>query len=712
MKKFIFVFIFLLVAVIGISQYNKIYNSFYVDGDGFKSISIEDKFKLLNDINFKENCSDKTLEKAVMLLTEEVFSRGSVEDKIDLLDNSDFTHFATDDLRKRLIESIVDTPNITSESYSRFLFRVCRSIDLKIVADRIEEKKYVLPFKTIDEITNDLKYISNNDEDKRKWVSIVERNNNEFKKLVLEKADRVIESTNFANKVEFFESKDYAKYLSSEIKEKLMESILTNADSEDNLVDFLFNSCRFEDFELAGKIFEKKGLNLKSKTVIKIKNEINDRNFNSLVWQRLINKYSSEKQIEVDKMAKPIIENTDFSEKISLYSTTDFLYFASDETKIRLIDSMSSMDKISKNKLISFLFNTCSENEFDFISKRIADTGCRWDQFIISDIKNNIRKSNKKLNRGYWDSISRNYIKNREKKAKEAFERIKISSSLKEKIELSRNSDFSFASFEVRKELALLTAMSAINEGNIDEKITVFLTGNSKYTSEDVRKKLLNAIVNDPNLNDNQLRNVFLSCKGEERKIAVNKMVEKKTFLPKNYIARLIDIDYFRFFDKESITKLFQDNPVGKRQLVVQAREMLQYRQYYKLLDFTKITCEILKIKPDSDLYKDIETMSFIKNKPAFRPNLKKTESQFVENKDAPIIKARILEHFNNVLAEYDEEIKNSPSAKDSQSDSEIEKDVRPGLFERIEEFFLKEDENNSEQFNKKLDKEIKNLKK
>ena len=69
-----------------------------------------------------------------------------------------------------------------------------------------------------------------------------------------------------------------------------------------------------------------------------------------MVWQRLINKYSSEKQIEVDKMAKPIIESTDFSEKISLYSTTDFLYFASDETKIRLIDSMSSMDKISKNK--------------------------------------------------------------------------------------------------------------------------------------------------------------------------------------------------------------------------------------------------------------------------------------------------------------------------------------------------------------------------
>ncbi|MBQ2594543.1 MAG: hypothetical protein II567_14845 [Candidatus Riflebacteria bacterium] len=374
MKKFVFIVIFLLAVIIGFTQYNKIYYSSFVNSEDFKSSSIEDKFKILNDRNFRDNCSDKTLEKTVMLLAEDVISRGLAEDRIDLLDNPDFIHFASDDLRKRLLESIVDSPNISGETYSRFLFRVCRSIDLKVVADRIEEKKYVLPSKTIGEIISNLNYISKNDEDKRKWENIVNRNTSDYKQLVLEKANRLIADSNYANKVDFFKSQESVKYLSSEMKEKLMDTILSNVDSEYKLVDFLFEDCSFEDFELAGKLFEKKGFNFKSDTVLKIKKEIKDKNYNSLVWQGLIEKYSSEKQIQLDKLAKTKIESKDFSEKIDFYSTTDFLYFASDETKIQIIDSMTSMNKISKNKLVYFLFNVCSENEFDFISKRIAET--------------------------------------------------------------------------------------------------------------------------------------------------------------------------------------------------------------------------------------------------------------------------------------------------------------------------------------------------
>ena len=168
MKKVIFIVILLLVVIIGFTQYNKIYYSLYVDGNGFKTSSIEEKFQLLNNNDFRENCSSSTFEKAVMILTEDVIAQGSAEDKIDLLDNSDFTHYATDDSRKRLIESIVDTKDISRNSFNRFLFKVCRSTDFKIVADRIVEKRLALDANVISDISSNLNYISKSDEEKRK----------------------------------------------------------------------------------------------------------------------------------------------------------------------------------------------------------------------------------------------------------------------------------------------------------------------------------------------------------------------------------------------------------------------------------------------------------------------------------------------------------------------------------------------------------------
>ena len=666
MKKIIFIFIFLLAVIIAFTQYNKIYYSSYVSGDTYKSSSIEEKFQLLNNKDFRENCSEATLAKAIELLTEQVISSGFAEDKIDLLDNSDFIHYATDDSRKRLIESIVDTPDISRNSFNRFLFKVCRSTDFNIVADRIVEKKYALHANIISDISSNLNYISRNNEEKRRWENIIQKNAESIKQLAIEQAIKVIENSNFNDKVVFIKSIDYRNYLASEMKEKVMDSILQAADSEEKLMNFLFKDCSYEEFEFAGERLEKQDFyKLDSKTVYSIKNEINNKYYDSKVWQRIIEKYSADRQNKIIELAKPVIEKEDFDEKLKLYSSPDFLYYASDETKIKLIDSMSTMSDITRIKLVNFLFNTCSKEEFDFFTKRIAETGCNWDYSVITDISNRIRSNKNGFSNTYWNSVVKDYRILREKKIKEIFEKIKgEKSSVKEKIELSKSKDFSYAPFEVRKELALITATSAINDGTIDEKISVFTTGNTKYTPGELRRKLLDSIVNDPNLNDSQLRDVFIVCKGEECKIAFNKMVERKTPLPPKYLSRLIDIELFKMVDKESLLKLIKDSPVSKRQLVVYAREMLQYKNYRKLLQFTDSFDELLKINSGDSLYKDIEYLKENGLNMPFRPNRKSDYSE--EKKDVSIVKGRVLEHLNKVITEYDEEIKNSSSEKET----------------------------------------------
>ena len=665
-------------VIIGFTQYNKIYYSLYVDGNGFKTSSIEEKFQLLNNNDFRENSSSSTFEKAVMILTEDVIAQGSAEDKIDLLDNSDFIHYAADDSRKRLIESIVDTKDISRNSFNRFLFKVCRSTDFKIVADRIVEKRLALDANVISDISSNLNYISKSDEEKRKWENIIQKNAEVLKQLSVDKAIKVIESSYFDEKVDFVKSIEYSKYLAPEMKEKVIDSILLSAaNSEEKLMRFLFKDCSYEQFEFAGERLEKQDFyKLNAKTVHNLKNEINNKFYNSKVWQRIIEKYSAEKQKKIDESAKPVIEKEDFAEKLNLYSSPDFLYYASDETKIKLIDSMSNMSNITRMRFVDFLFDTCSKDEFDFFTKRIAETGCNWEYSVITEISNKLRRNDKGLNTSYWNSVVKNYRILREKKIKEIFEKIKgEKTSVKDKIELAKSKDFSYAPFEVRKELALLTATSAINEGTVDDRISVFTTGNTKYTPEDVRRKLLDSIVNDPNVNDDQLRDVFIVCKGEECKIAFNKMVERKTPLPPKYLSRLIDIELFKMVDKESILILVKDNPVTKRQLVVYAREMLQYKNYGKLLQFTNSFDEILKINSSDSLYKDIVYLKENGLNMAFRPNRKSDYSE--EKKDVSIVKGRVLEHLNKVITEYDEEIKNSSNLKEIETDTNPEKNTK-----------------------------------
>ncbi len=668
MKKFIFIFIFLLVVIFSFTQYNKIYYSSFINSEGFKSSSIEDKLKLLNDKEFRDNCNEATLSRAIELLTAQVLESGFVEDKIDLLDNPDFIHYANDDLRRILIMSIFDTPDISSSSFNRFLFKVCRSTDFNIVADRIEEKKYVLNSDIISGLARNLNYICKNDEEREKWKRIIVRNTSDIKRLAVEEANKIINDNNFDNKVVFIKSKEYRIYLDQEMKEKEMDSILDAANTEQKLMDFLFKDCSFEDFKFAGDRIEKNSFAFNSGTLYKIKNEINNKFYDSPVWQRIIEKYAKEIQIKIVETAKPIIDNKDFGKKLDLYSSPDFLYFASEETKKQLIDSMSNMSDITRIRLVNFLFNTCSKEEFDFITKRIAETGCSWDYSVITEISNNIRKNNKGFSNTYWNSVIKDYRFLREKKAKELLEKVKGNTTLKEKIELSQSSDLTYASTEVRKEMANITALSAINDGTFEDKIIVFETGNLKYTDPEIRRKLLYSIINDPNITDRQLREVFLICKEEECRITFDKMAEKKAFLPQNYIAKIIKRDLLKKVNQESIIKVFKDNPIGKRQLVVQAREFLQFKNYYKLADFIKVFGDFLKIKPDSDLYKDVEFLKSSSGRPPFLPNRKITESQIIEHKDTPIVKARLLEHFNKVLAEYDEEVKNF-SSKDSQSD-------------------------------------------
>ncbi len=671
----------MLVVIFSFTQYNKIYYSSFINSEGFKSSSIEDKLKLLNDKEFRDNCNEATLSRAIELLTAQVLESGFVEDKIDLLDNPDFIHYANDDLRRILIMSIFDTPDISSSSFNRFLFKVCRSTDFNIVADRIEEKKYVLNSDIISGLARNLNYICKNDEEREKWKRIIVRNTSDIKRLAVEEANKIINDNNFDNKVVFIKSKEYRIYLDQEMKEKVMDSILDAANTEQKLMDFLFKDCSFEDFKFAGDRIEKNSFAFNSGTLYKIKNEINNKFYDSPVWQRIIEKYAKEIQIKIVETAKPIIDNKDFGKKLDLYSSPDFLYFASEETKKQLIDSMSNMSDITRIRLVNFLFNTCSKEEFDFITKRIAETGCSWDFSVITEISNNIRKNNKGFSNTYWNSVIKDYRFLREKKAKELLEKVKGNTTLKEKIELSQSSDLTYASTEVRKEMANITALSAINDGTFEDKIIVFETGNLKYTDPEIRRKLLYSIINGPNITDRQLREVFLICKEEECRITFDKMAEKKAFLPQNYIAKIIKRDLLKKVNQESIIKVFKDNPIGKRQLVVQAREFLQFKNYYKLADFIKVFGDFLKIKPDSDLYKDVEFLKSSSGRPPFLPNRKITESQIIEHKDTPIVKARLLEHFNKVLAEYDEEVKNSPT------DSEKEDDIRPGHFEQMKDF-------------------------
>ena len=681
-KIIIIIILFILIGLsiaFGPKIVNKINYTLLVNSESFKNSDAKTKFDLLDNSEFRNSCSDSEVEKVVLMLAENVVSGNNVFDKIDLLDSLDFIHYGSDELRKRLIESFLDTPNIDDSTYIRFLFKVCRSTDFKIVAEHIEEKKYVLSAKVADELRNNLKYVSNNKSVEQIWENILNRNSGDLKLGSIERANKVVENSDIDSKISFFKSREYSKYLSSEMKDKVIDSILSSKIEESKLIDFLFNICSSEDFEYVGDRLIKTGFRLDSKIIIKIKDEMKNHRYNSDSWSKVFqNDYDYNYKYLKEKV-KSVVEGKSLEETLELYGSLPFLTYADEDMRKQLIDSMSHMLITDSGKIVFFLFETCDEKEFVFISNRIEETGCFWTARVIVDIINQVNRKRKKEYSKIWNNIVEKSRQLRKERVLKQAEELEKTGSYKEKLKFYRSSDFRYLPKDLRDnfykklvedgpEVTLEDKVDAI-----DSLRNINLNHSDAADLVNIRGKMIKSVVEDPNVDDTKLRMLLVSLDGIEAGYAIRCMAEKKIFLTKYLVATMVAFEKFDGVDKGILAKLFRDNPIAKHELIIKAKECIEYNSNKKLVKIRDYFDEFLKIEPDSQLFKDIGLLPSFNVKTGrryFKPNQKEQTEEITGSVDEYLnIQKRISEHLDKVLAEYEEEIRNSSHAKDFHPD-------------------------------------------
>ncbi len=152
MKKIKFLIVIIIVLVICFfifyTPISRLYNSSLINSESFKTSDLEKKKKLIEDKEFRSNCSEEDLTKIVELFAQDVIKSNDVLEKINLLNYPEFVLYGSLETRKQLVESIFDTPNISDEDFISFL-KSCRSVDYEVISKKFEEKKPVYSFKII-----------------------------------------------------------------------------------------------------------------------------------------------------------------------------------------------------------------------------------------------------------------------------------------------------------------------------------------------------------------------------------------------------------------------------------------------------------------------------------------------------------------------------------------------------------------------------------
>ncbi len=660
----------ILTGIIIFSLKDKLYYSSLVNSESFKNSDAKTKYDLLENKDFRDSCSEEIVAKVVDSLTDTILAGNDPYDKVDLFSNPDFMHFSTDEKRNQLIKSILDTPNIPDDLLIKFLFKDCRTTDYKLVVEHIKSKKIVLSAKVNETVKSNIRLMSN-DSDKELWQGIVQSNTTDLKQSIESRFDDLIAGSDLNKKIEFIRTADYAKYLSKEQKEKLIDSILDDKLDEEKTVYILFDVCSPEDFELFGERILKNRYLIETNTIKKIRAKMELYAYKSKVWSEIIIKDRAVKEQKVNALTKQVIEKNSLEEMIDLYATPEFLSYASGDTKEKLIDSMTNISNLTvelREKLIKFFFEKIDKDEFMFISNRIAKTGCNWDPRTIVDIRNKIYRN--KYDIKVWDKIDEANKRRKNKQSNELIDNIKNAKTFEEKLMLFKNGNIRFSDNNAREEIIDSLTEGILTSKTCKEKFDFYSISNFKYASKETREKLIVSIVDSPDCDEGALRWYLPLFSESERKIAVYRLAENGFVLTNYLIATMETFDMFSNIDKYAIDKLFKNNPIAKRQIIIQAKERIQYNSYTKFLKIVDRFIDYLKIEKETQLYNDLRSLKELieKKKPRYNE-----EPQLV-NTALPDLKDKLMEHFNKVQLEYEEEIKNSSFAKDFKPETEKKK--------------------------------------
>ena len=670
MKKFVFIgiitILFLLLIVFGVYKYDSFYYSNYVDSESFKTSSVEDKVKILDNQDFRKNCDDKTKEKVVDLIANSVNACDDIYLKIEFLDHPDFIHYASAETRKKLLESIVDTPNISDETFSNFLFKVCRTVDFKIVAERIEEKKYSLSSKVIEAIKKNMNYLASFSGGEI-WKDIVKRNSVDIENNFNELANEAINSKDIGKKIEFYKRQDFLFYGSLEIKKKLFVSMINNINLQNNkkFVDFLFEECGSEDFKLVGELIENSNYVIDTELFDLIKRKMEKSSYGHVeVWKRIIDKIENERKQKISNSLEDAIKNGSIDEKLNIFKLSNSGSLLSAKDKDRLIDSIITTPDITDDKLISFFVDYCSEDEFYNISKDIYRKKYYFKNNTITKITSNIFKRHYRFG-DIWNFQIRGYVKQRDKEKVIFSSKNYIDGNIdKSAIELFVSGEFSdYATVEIKRSL-LDSILKNIDAFTFDDKMK-FLNNRvfKAYAKVEARDKVIKSIIDTPNISDEQIISFLKICKASELRIVLDRMAVNNRILTTKLASTIIRYDMYVNQNKETLDKLFKDNPVAKREVAFQAKILLKARVYDKVIKLNRAFNDLLQVEPDSNLYEDIESLKDFKDKRYFAANKNFPVSDEDSNSDNVIIRRRILEHFNKVYDEYNEIKKDTPNA-------------------------------------------------
>ena len=387
MKNIKYIIIALVVIIISFfifySPICRLYNSFYINSESFKNSDLQSKRKYLENKDFINNSSEEEISKVVELIALDIINGDDLIEKIDLLNYPEFVLYGSLETREKLVESIIDSPKITDEDFISFL-KACRSVDFEVVTKLFEAKKPTYSLK----IVKSIKDFSNslpNSVDKKIWDDVVKRSLGDIAFQVENRTQEAFESNDLKVKIALYKNDEFKYYASGELNEKLIRSIIESPDAtEDDYFTFLFNICKYSDFNYASKLLEERWQTLDLNFVENVLKNIKNYNYNDEIWIRINNKLLEAKKASFKKSLKEVMDSKDFNRKLNYYNSNEFRKNSSLEEKKELLKSIVDIPGISDTQLRMLMVDCSRPYEITVIAKRIDENKIFFTQYLTA----------------------------------------------------------------------------------------------------------------------------------------------------------------------------------------------------------------------------------------------------------------------------------------------------------------------------------------
>ncbi len=143
--------------------------------------------------------------------------------KLNIYNSSDYSSFVSYDLNKNLINSIINTPNISENEIFNFLFNICRDSDFAFASEVLEQKWETLSPSFVKDVIKKSSQVGYN---KTIWERIKNKQT-ELQKQNFDKNKNIMMSgDDIDKKLEYYKSEEFRKNSSAKDKEEFLKSIV------------------------------------------------------------------------------------------------------------------------------------------------------------------------------------------------------------------------------------------------------------------------------------------------------------------------------------------------------------------------------------------------------------------------------------------------------------------------------------------------------